>query len=196
MKGVNKLYLLPLGSFEPHRGLPWDLDTRIALKFAQALASEVNAEVLPPIPYSLSFEWEGSISLKIETFSALLRDVRRSVKGTLVVVNAHGGNSGALQVIARQERFYVVDIYRACKINVGHAGQSECYVAKALGVLDGVCKKGVKWPQSLVDKPRIEVGVYDEVDYSFYEIQKRLIRCIHDIGKELKELAKVEETLI
>ena len=110
LRRAKKLYLLPIGSYEPHKGLPWDLDTRIAVKVAQILSERLRAEVLPPLPYSLSFEWEGSISLRIETLASILRDINDSINGTLVVINAHGGNSGALQAIGRQEGFYVLDL--------------------------------------------------------------------------------------
>ncbi|UXD22675.1 hypothetical protein IPA_07230 [Ignicoccus pacificus DSM 13166] len=186
-----KLFLLPIGSWEPHPGLEEDLDTRIAAKIAEILSERVGGNVLPPIPFSASFEWEESISLKVETLSAVLRDVNESIKklgGALVVVNAHGGNSGLLQAIARQEGFYVIDFYGSCGIKVGHSALTECLVAKVLGVIDTICEKGKEWPRRKVEGARIKVGRYDEEGYSFYEIQIKIMRCLEEITKELKGL--------
>ncbi len=188
-----KFVFLPIGSYEPHPNLPWDLDSKIAKVFAELLASKVEGVTLPTLPFSVSFEWEGAISLRVETLAMVLKDIKDSIKGTLVVVNAHGGNSGLLQALAREHGFYVIDIYKACGIKVGHAGKVECFVAKALGVIDRACERGAPWPEGRVSLPRLPVGSYDEEDPTFYDVQRRLSMCINQIALELKRLRRLPQ---
>ncbi|ALU11987.1 creatininase [Ignicoccus islandicus DSM 13165] len=187
-----KLYFLPIGSYEPHPTLPYDIDTRIARAFAEILAKEVGGTVLPPLSYSSSWEWEGSISLRIETISLLLRDLNSSIiriGGRLIVINAHGGNVGLLDAIARQEGFYVIHFYKACGIKPGHSGEVECNVAKALGLIDRTCSKGSKWPREAIVKPRIELGSYDEEELEFHEVLSKIQRCAFKLANEISKLS-------
>ena len=179
------LAFLPLGSYEQHGALPWDLDTRIAVRVSEELAKRVGGEVLPPLPYSCSWEWERSVSLRVETLASVLRDINYSIRKMgklLVVVNAHGGNSGLVQAIARQEGFYAVDFWRSCKIKVGHCDGVEVSVARELGIeVDEVSfKEG--WPEGKVTKPRLPEGCWGFVE------KPDVRRCLDEIAEELKEL--------
>ncbi len=179
------LSFLPLGSYEQHGNLPWDLDTKIALRVAEELAKRLGGEVLPPLPYSCSWEWERSVSLRVETLAMVLSDINSSLVKMgkrLVVVNAHGGNSGLVQAIGRQEGFYVVDFWRACGIKVGHCDGVEVAVAKRLGIDVPETPFEEGWPEGKVSAPRIPEGCWGwKGDPDPYP-------CIEAIAEELGSL--------
>jgi len=173
--------------------LPSDIDTKIAERFAELLAKGTNGELLPSLSYSSSWEWEGSVSLRVETLASVLRDLKNSIEklgGILVVVNAHGGNVGLLDAIGRQEGFYVINFYKACGLRPGHSGEVECMVAKALGIIEETCERGGKWPEGLVVKPKIELGIYDEMKLDFHEVVESIQRCAFKVVRELTEISK------
>lgn len=93
----------PLGSIEQHGPhLPLDTDIVDAYEVAVRAARQVEAFpvlVLPPIWWGLSpfhMPFAGTITLRHETFLALLSDVATSIKAhgfaKLVLLNGHGGN--------------------------------------------------------------------------------------------------------
>ncbi len=177
--------ILPLGSYEQHGRWPKDLDTKIASKVAEEIRKRVGGELLPPISFSASWEWEDSISLRVETLSMLLGDIASSCKRlgkALVVVNAHGGNSGLVQAIGRQYGFFVVDFWKACKIKVGHCDAVERAVAKELGIEleEQPFEKG--WPERKVSLPKIGDSCYG------WEEGVSVKECIEAIAEELKAI--------
>lgn len=100
MRGV--IALLPTGATEAHGPhLPLSTDVIISEEGARRAAKKLNAEgtralVLPPVAYAVTefaSAFSGTISIPIETATALLRDVilgsvRAGAKG-VVVCNAH-----------------------------------------------------------------------------------------------------------
>lgn len=108
----GKIVFLPIGSCEQHGPhLPVDTDLRIAQLIADKLIQSFSNEraiLLPPIPFSCSWEHKGigTIALNTSTISSVLHDIAFSLKswGTktfLVLINWHGGNS-ALASIATE----------------------------------------------------------------------------------------------
>jgi creatinine amidohydrolase len=92
--------VLPVGSFEQHRGhLPLATDTIVACVIANQLATTYNALLLPPVTMSCSHEHEGfdgTVSISSRTLIAIIDDVQSSLARSgikyLVLVNGHGGN--------------------------------------------------------------------------------------------------------
>jgi creatinine amidohydrolase len=92
--------VLPVGSFEQHSDfLPLATDTIVAAQIAGRIATDYDLFLLPPVTISCSHEhasFPGTVSLSAVTLSAIITDVRESLSaqgiGTLVLVNAHGGN--------------------------------------------------------------------------------------------------------
>jgi creatinine amidohydrolase len=95
-----RVAVLPIGSFEQHGDfLPLLTDTVVACLIARRLSEAYDLFLLPPITISCSHEhaaFPGTVSLSARTLSAIVDDVRHSLKQSgirrLVVVNAHGGN--------------------------------------------------------------------------------------------------------
>jgi creatinine amidohydrolase len=107
---------IPLGSTEQHGPhLPLDTDTRIAEAFceeaARRIADDVVALVTPAIPFGISehhMRFPGTLSIDGETFVSLVSQIGRSLIrhgfDRFVLVNGHGGNQGALQLVAQKLR--------------------------------------------------------------------------------------------
>lgn len=111
--GRNPVVLLPTGSVEQH-GPHCPMDVDIAGPFAMAVAAarrvdEFPVLVAPPLwsgftHYNMGFS--GTISLRLETYQALLRDVLRSIYANgfprIVVINGHGGNTAPNWAVTTQ----------------------------------------------------------------------------------------------
>lgn len=102
------LALLPLGSIEQHGPhLPIGTDWQIAQHLAECIARELDAWLLPALPYSCAQEHQdfpGTFTLRPATLAALLDDMTASLARTgtprLYIINYHGGN-WALKSIVR-----------------------------------------------------------------------------------------------
>jgi creatinine amidohydrolase len=94
--------VLPLGSVEQHAYLSLGTDAILAERVAIEAAEPLGVPVFPVVaygitPYFLSFP--GSVSLRVSTYIALVRDILDSLAGhgfrRILLVNGHGGNSPA-----------------------------------------------------------------------------------------------------
>jgi creatinine amidohydrolase len=97
--------VLPIGSTEQHAQLSLCVDLILAERIAREAAEPLGVPVFPVIPYGLApyfSAYPGTVTLRVETLLALVRDVvasiRRSGFRRLLIVNGHGGNApvGAL----------------------------------------------------------------------------------------------------
>jgi creatinine amidohydrolase len=94
--------ILPLGSTEQHAGLSLLTDAILAERVAVEAAEPLGIPVFPAVPYGLApyfAAYPGSITLRVETYCAVVRDVLDSLKRSgfrrIVIVNGHGGNQPA-----------------------------------------------------------------------------------------------------
>ncbi len=97
--------VLPLGSTEQHAGLSLATDAILAERLAVEAAEPLGIPVFPVLPYGLTpyfTSFAGSVTLRVATFAALLRDVLDSLKQTgfrrVLIVNGHGGNQPAMSL--------------------------------------------------------------------------------------------------
>ncbi|WP_304306575.1 creatininase family protein [Pseudacidovorax intermedius] len=108
--------VLPLGATEQHGPhLPLGVDTVIADGIVQAalplLPTELPALFLPTLPVGLSPEharFAGTLTLSSETVLRLWKEIGAGVARAgvrkLVLFNAHGGHTGAMDIAARELR--------------------------------------------------------------------------------------------
>ena len=93
---------LPLGSVEQHANLSLAVDAILSERVAVAAAEPTGVPVFPAIAYGITpyfLSYPGSVSLRVSTYVALVRDVldslRRSGFRRVLLVNGHGGNQPA-----------------------------------------------------------------------------------------------------
>ncbi len=107
------LALLPVGSLEQHGPhLPLDTDSydaRYLLENAVKMIDGPKPPILPTFAYGISdhhMSFPGTVTLRPETFEALVMDIGRSVAThgfqKLFICNGHGGNNSALNTVARK----------------------------------------------------------------------------------------------
>jgi creatinine amidohydrolase len=99
--------VLPLGSTEQHAYLSLGTDNILAERVAVEAAEPLGVPVLPVLAYGLtpSFTaYPGSLTLRVETYAAVLRDLLDALADQgfrrVLVVNGHGGNTPARAVVA------------------------------------------------------------------------------------------------
>ncbi len=108
----DALAAIAIGALEQHGDhLPTDTDAFLAQTILEEAANRSEAVVVsvPPMPFGYSpyhMRFGGTVSLTAETFLCVLRDICRSVRsagaGRLLIVNGHGGNEGALRMMAHE----------------------------------------------------------------------------------------------
>ena len=94
--------VLPLGSTEQHAQLSLCVDMILAERVAVEAAEPLGVPVFPVMPYGLApyfSAFPGTVSLRLETYARLIRDILDSLSGSgfrrILVVNGHGGNQPA-----------------------------------------------------------------------------------------------------
>jgi creatinine amidohydrolase len=120
----TSILCLPIGAFEQHGAhLPLNTDAVIAEELARRIVArwgnEFDLWLLPTISVSLSREHDwapGTLSLAIQSFVALLKDIAREIVRALparniAVISGHGGNRGILDNLMHE-------LYRECGLNL------------------------------------------------------------------------------
>jgi creatinine amidohydrolase/Fe(II)-dependent formamide hydrolase-like protein len=113
----TSILCLPLGAMEQHGPhLPLDTDVIVAEELTRRIIARWGEAFdlwqLPTVPISLSREHDwapGTLSLTIQTFVALLRELARDIARALparnlAIVNGHGGNRGVLDNLLHELR--------------------------------------------------------------------------------------------
>jgi creatinine amidohydrolase len=92
--------VLPLGSTEQHAFLSLGTDAILAERVAIEAAETLGVPVFPVLPYGISpyfRAYPGSVSLRVDTYLSVVRDVLDSLAGSgfrrVLLVNGHGGNT-------------------------------------------------------------------------------------------------------
>ena len=92
--------VLPIGSTEQHGVLSLCVDATLAERIANEAAEPLGLPVYPVMPFGCApyfSAFPGSISLKVETLLAVVRDVIGSMYASgfrrVLIVNGHGGNA-------------------------------------------------------------------------------------------------------
>ena len=98
----NDRCILPTGSTEQHAYLSLTVDTILASRLAQEVGDLANVPVYPVIPHGLAHQWTafpGTVTLRVQTYLALIRDVLDSIRRAgfrrILLINGHGGNAPA-----------------------------------------------------------------------------------------------------
>ena len=97
--------VLPLGSTEQHAGLSLAVDSILSERVAAEAAEPLGVPVFPVLSYGLTpyfLAYPGTVSLRVETYARLARDILDSLARSgfrrVLIVNGHGGNQPAQAV--------------------------------------------------------------------------------------------------
>jgi creatinine amidohydrolase len=92
--------IVPIGSTEQHAQLSLCVDAILAERVSVEAAEPLGVPVYPVMPFGLApyfLAFPGTVSLRVETLLAVVRDVVASLHGAgfrrVLVVNGHGGNA-------------------------------------------------------------------------------------------------------
>ncbi len=108
----SDLVLLPIGSVEQHGPAnPLGTDMLIAQSLAEEAAARSGVISLPVIPFGVSFHhmhFPGTVTVSERALEEYVLDVLRSLTKwgvkKVLIVNGHGGNLPALQIVSRRAR--------------------------------------------------------------------------------------------
>jgi len=91
--------IVPLGSTEQHTFLSLATDNILAQKISLDAAEPLGIPVFPVQAYGITpsfMAYPGTVTLKVETFVALIKDILTSLRDTgfrrILLLNGHGGN--------------------------------------------------------------------------------------------------------
>lgn len=94
--------VLPLGSTEQHGLLSLSVDSILSERVAAEAAEPLHVPVFPVLPYGLTpyfQDYPGSVSLRMETYIHILRDILDGLYHSgfrrILLCNGHGGNAPA-----------------------------------------------------------------------------------------------------
>jgi creatinine amidohydrolase len=137
---LNPVLLIPIGSVEQHGPhLPVNADGMVADFVARRAAEATAAYLAPAVTYGYSplFRgFPGTISLRPETVTAVMRDICESLYEQgfrrFIFVNNHGGNQPSCEQVARdlkaEHGLIIGNIY---PWNVGYAVMRDAYADPA-----------------------------------------------------------------
>jgi creatinine amidohydrolase len=151
----TSILCLPLGAIEQHGPhLPLDTDVTVAQELTRRIVTRWGEKLdlwqLPTVSISLSREHDwapGTLSVDIQTFIALMRDLARGIvralpARNLAIINGHGGNRGLLDNLIHELRgdfalnTCVLHPFDLARIEAGsgdvHGGKSETSLMLAL----------------------------------------------------------------
>jgi creatinine amidohydrolase len=101
LKGDDRA-VIPLGSTEQHSYLSLATDAILSERVAVEAAEPLGVPVFPVLAYGITpyfLDFPGSVSLRVATYVAVVRDILDSLYRQgfrrFVLVNGHGGNSPA-----------------------------------------------------------------------------------------------------
>jgi creatinine amidohydrolase len=113
----SSILCLPIGSIEQHGPhLPLNTDCILAEEFTRRMIGRwgdtYDLWQLPSLTVSLAREHDwapGTLSLSIQSITALMRDLGREIArslpaGNLAIINGHGGNRGILEALVQEMR--------------------------------------------------------------------------------------------
>ncbi len=144
-KAIDKL-ILPIGTVEAHGITMTGTDVMIPESLSNDMADDLNAFVLPTMPYGITsslLPYSGSIDISAEALKRIVLDIAHSVIKDnfkyLIIMNGHGGNNNALsdvkKTIYKETGLFVIIVHwwefaypiteKFFNIPGGHAGVDE-----------------------------------------------------------------------
>jgi creatinine amidohydrolase len=184
----SSILCLPVGAIEQHGAhLPLNTDVVVAEELTRVLIARWGDQFdlwqLPTLSISLSREHDwaaGTLSLSVQTFAALVKEIGREIvralpARNLVIVNGHGGNRGILEGLLQELQgdlalnACVIHPFDLAKAKVAatagdvHGGVGETSVMLALAPdlvrADLIAPTGPQPPPAIIDALIFDRGV-------------------------------------
>ncbi len=99
--------VVPLGSTEQHAYLSLSVDSILAERLAGEAGDSLGLPVFPVLAYGITpyfRAYPGTVSLRVQTYMSILRDVLDSIAACgfkrILIVNGHGGNTPGQGLVA------------------------------------------------------------------------------------------------
>lgn len=99
--------IVPLGSTEQHAYLSLSVDSILAERLANETGESLGLPVFPVLAYGITpyfRAYPGTVSLRVETYMSILRDMLDSIAAfgfkRILIVNGHGGNTPGQGLVA------------------------------------------------------------------------------------------------
>ena len=147
IKSTTQRAIVPIGSIEQHGAhLPLSTDSSITEHIAIRIAEKMPTFILPPIFYGVSYEHKPMFNLSVDnsTLSNVITDicfslVENGIK-TIILLNGHYGNIGALQYISQNLygrvpeniRIFTINYWHLMQQKFDHAGEVETSLVLAI----------------------------------------------------------------
>ncbi|MBI5650915.1 MAG: creatininase family protein [Chloroflexi bacterium] len=174
-----ELAIIPTGSFEQHGPhMTFEVDTARAYEFSKLLTAELYPRVIlaPPLSFGISFHhmaFPGTITLRAETFHALIYDVVWSLREhgirQFFFVNGHGGNKASLDVMSVKLRHELgIDVawssFTSLATEIIKARVKSCISGHAC---EGETSQAMYLAPNVVKRERITRGAIKGYPYKF-----------------------------
>ncbi len=144
--------ILPMGATEAHgQHLPVWTDAITPYELAKRVSARTGALVLPPLYYGFCYTlrpWAGTLSLKSQTFAAIIRDVTselvRNGFDRILFLNGHGANATIAGHVLKElsddldftacivSWWEMRELEKICGGGTGHADENEESIVMAL----------------------------------------------------------------
>jgi creatinine amidohydrolase len=198
----TSILCLPMGAIEQHgEHLPLNTDVIVAEELTRRIIARWGEELdlwqLPTVSIGLSREHDwapGTLSLTIQSFVALLRDMARDLvralpARNLAIVNGHGGNRGVLENLIRD---FAADFgLNACVIHpfdlskaearADEPGSGRVSPARSRASSDALCAGTIespRWPlASLASAANADVHGGKSETSVMLALAPQLVRC-------------------
>jgi 2-amino-5-formylamino-6-ribosylaminopyrimidin-4(3H)-one 5'-monophosphate deformylase len=188
----NQVGVIILGSQDEKHGLlPKDIDTKLATYVALYAGALTDAKLVGIVNSAAEFEYirHG----RHHHLSAVLYDLKRIIENAVqrlmikrfVVVNGHGGNTLIVNHLPELEKSLGVTIRfnnNILELEGAHAGQQECSMASAAGLVDNSKLDGQE------DFQRFPETVKEGVKVDLKLGKKLLGKAIEDVVTQIKSL--------
>ena len=210
----NGIAVLPMGATEQHGShLPLNTDTITAEYFAEFAAKELNAMLLPPMPYGTSLEhagFRGSISLKPEILIGFIQNLADELEAQniriFIIMNGHGGNFAmgpAVRQINRQDRnikILIINCWEFQSLKTiepeVHSGEGETSIMLAIN------KKLVGKIDPKSSNPSLQAEAYQQSDLNTFGVGRMSANGVWGnpenatLAKGLKQVAEIKKNII
>ncbi len=204
----DPIVIFPIGSVEAHGyHLPLNTDMLQPMWLAERIAEELNALIIPPLPYGWTENlksFKGTISIGFSSLHGIVKDILTSLVSQgvrkIVVLSGHASTNHmaalrlACEEVVRENRnvkimllsdYYIAYKYRGDFVPAddGHAGVIE--TSRVMAIRPDLVKESYKFEKKEYGKYMVIVDYKDVVPYATFSDPHGATK---ELGKKLNNL--------